>query len=338
MRNIRAIRLDNTRRNRRFEKLCAKTQKQLKKILINEFNQSGYDIVVDDGFIYKKGSIPILLLAHMDTVHVHVPTEFYYKEGKVSSPTGIGGDDRCGIYMVLEILKKYDCHVLFTEDEEYGGIGANLFTEHELCKELKGKFNFAIELDRTGEKDAVFYDCDNPEFTDFITKEYWVEDWGSYTDISDVCPALGIAGVNLSCGYYSAHTAKEYVILEEMENNIVEACNLIARTTEDDVYEYIESRYSSYYKWKRPYTTWLDEDYDDDEYDDYYYNFNKHKSDYKMYHICYWDSSVTGEKVAEVYARSTEEAVGIFLMDHRDMSYSDIFDVYSKYAKYSKAY
>ena len=57
-----------------------------------------------------------------------------------------------------------------------------------------------------------------------------------------------------------------------------------------------------------------------------------------MYHICYWDSSVTGEKVAEVYARSTEEAVGIFLMDHRDMSYSDIFDVYSKYAKYSKAY
>ena len=55
---------------KRFKKICRKTQKQLIPYLVYCLKYNGYDEVIkQDGFIYAKGEIPILLTAHMDTVH-----------------------------------------------------------------------------------------------------------------------------------------------------------------------------------------------------------------------------------------------------------------------------
>lgn len=155
-----------------------KTEAELKAFVAEKLKANYTDITVDDGFVFAKGTFPVLLVAHLDTVHKETPKSFVYSvDGDViSSPQGIGGDDRNGVFSVLEVSKRYNCSVLFCEQEEVGGKGAEKFIESEISNDLE--FNYIIEFDRKGSNDAVFYDCDNPEFTEFITKAFYKEEWG----------------------------------------------------------------------------------------------------------------------------------------------------------------
>lgn len=289
-------------------KIFKMSQKELKKYVQKELKKAGYEVQSDDGYVYAQGSFPVLLVAHMDTVHKELPTGFYTDEKRdiISSPQGIGGDDRNGIYEILEIIQTHNCSVLFTEDEEIGGVGANKFIKTPLATSLIGKFNYIIEIDRKGNRDAVFYECDNPEFTKFITKEYWKKDYGSYSDICDVAPVLNAAAVNLSSGYYNAHTVSEYISLSDIDTIIKEVKKLLDRTTEDDKFEYIEADY---------------------RYGKYNYGF------YDMYDGSFqatfeiFYSNNDGFDYEYLDAISEEEAVGLFLIGHPDMTYNDIVSV-----------
>ena len=219
--------------------ICKLPQDKLKERLFVELQNLGYSPVNEDGYIYAEGTHPVLLMAHMDTVHHDNCTIVCVSEdGKyIMSPQGIGGDDRCGIYMILQIVKDVHCSVIFTEDEEIGCVGARKFCKSSYVPE---KLNYIIEFDRKSGNDAVFYDCDNDEFEKFITNPDvgFKSAWGSCSDISHVAPHLKVAAVNLSSGYYSPHTQHEYINLEEVENNIKRAMVLI--NTDTPRYEYIE--------------------------------------------------------------------------------------------------
>ena len=290
-----------------FRKIVRKSQYKLKSWLWGNLTNIGYSCKQGDGWLYKDGTFPVLLVAHLDTVHKETPKRIIEKDGKMSSPQGIGGDDRCGVYMILEIIKKYDCAVLFCEDEEIGCEGAGKFIKTKLCKELKGKFNYIIELDRKGSTDAVFYELDNMEFEDFVTEKYWKSDWGSFTDICILAPELDCAAVNLSCGYYKQHTTDEYVVLAEMENNIKEVCKLLARTDEEKHFEWKQlptfTRGKGSYNWD-----W----YGDDEYDVWWFG--------------YYDEKFN-EFYAPVEAWTEEEAVGLFCMEHPEIPFASVFEV-----------
>ena len=53
-----------------FVDICKKTQEELIEWLPDVLIQCGYtDVVKSPGFIYAKGTVPVLLTAHMDTVH-----------------------------------------------------------------------------------------------------------------------------------------------------------------------------------------------------------------------------------------------------------------------------
>lgn len=294
-----------------FENICRMSQKTLKKHMRKMLEEKYDEVIYADGFVFAKGTVPILLVAHMDTVHKELPRIIELNNGKISSPQGIGGDDRCGIYMISKIIEKHHCFVLFTEDEEIGGVGADKFVHHSCLNGLE--FNYAIELDRRGKNDAVFYECDNPEFEDFITEDGdWKTDFGSYSDICDVAPALGCAAVNLSCGYYNAHTKNEYVVFSEMEANIKKVCKLIERTTENDKFEYIEAKH----RWGKyeMYGGWSSE----------YYGYS---SDVQY---CFWITFVNLKGKTEYidYMASNEyEAIGIFMVEHPELTYNDIIDI-----------
>lgn len=294
-----------------FENICRMSQKTLKKHMRKMLEERYDEVIYADGFVFAKGTVPILLVAHMDTVHKELPRIIELNNGKISSPQGIGGDDRCGIYMISKIIEKHHCSVLFTEDEEIGGVGADKFVHHSCLNGLE--FNYAIELDRRGKNDAVFYECDNPEFEDFITEDGdWKTDFGSYSDICDVAPALGCAAVNLSCGYYNAHTKNEYVVFSEMEANIKKVCKLIERTTENDKFEYIEAKH----RWGKyeMYGGWSSE----------YYGYS---SDVQY---CFWITFVNLKGKTEYidYMASNEyEAIGIFMVEHPELTYNDIIDI-----------
>ena len=289
-----------------FEKICRMSQKELKKYVAKRLKETHNKITVDDGYVYAQGTFPVLLVAHMDTVHKTLPKQIYYDKNtdSISSPQGIGGDDRCGVYMIFEVIKKFNCSVLFCEDEEIGGIGADKFTDTDLAKTLK--FNYAIEFDRMGRNDAVFYDCDNPEFEDFITQEFYKTAYGTFSDISYLAPFLECAAVNLSCGYYKAHTTNEYVVLKEMEDSIRAACNILERTTEADSFEYVEAVYTSRYN-KYKY-------YEDDD-------------DSMAYYMIEYQDEETDTQWEYVEARSFEEAIGKFIIECPNVCYNDIIDI-----------
>lgn len=235
---------DSTKRSDDLEMICRMTMKELIQYIIALFPQDAFTHggQGDSEWLYHRGTVPILLTAHLDTVHKQPVKTVVYSNGRMSSPEGIGGDDRCGVYMILKLLQSYDCHVLFCCGEETGFKGSYEWsrTWDKTSPEV-ADVKYIIELDRRGTNDAVYYDCDNPAFSDFIEQEYWTLDYGSGSDISVIAPTLGIAAVNLSCGYFDEHQTKESIDLKVVENNILEIGKLIQRSLADDVpqYEYI---------------------------------------------------------------------------------------------------
>lgn len=292
--------------NKEFEKICRMSQKSLKNHVKQKLVKTHDEIVSGDGFVFAQGKFPVLLMAHLDTVHKSLPTmvEYDTEQNIISSPNGIGGDDRCGVYMIFKILKKYNCSVLFCEDEEIGCVGAGKFIKTELAKELD--FNYIIEFDRANANDAVFYQCANDEFEKFITKEFYKTAFGSFSDICEVAPFIGCAAVNLSCGYYRAHTTSEYVVISEMERSIQEACKILERTTENDKFNYVESYCSAA-------ADWIDDMYDD------YYGSKYYVVEYvdKNNIMCWYDT----------IAHSKAEAVGKFVMECYDIPFENVIDV-----------
>ena len=291
----------------KFNQLCRMSQRDLKKYVATELKKTHANVIKEDGFVFAQGNFPVLLVAHLDTVHDVLPTSIAFnpQTQAISSPNGIGGDDRCGVYMILEIIKKYNCSVLFCEDEEIGGKGAQKFTKNKLSKNLF--FNYIIEFDRAGSNDAVFYDCDNPDFEEFITKDFYKTAFGSFSDISVVAPHLGCAAVNLSCGYYKAHTKDEYVIYSEMLESMDAACEILERTTEEDKFEYIDGDYGY-------------------GYNSYNYGGGFYDGDIAYFLIQYTNDRGS-EGWFEAEATSTEEAVGMFCIKHPNLSFNNIIDI-----------
>lgn len=291
------------------------SQPQLKHYLNNILKETHPEVINQDGFLYAQGTFPVLLVAHLDTVHEKLPVEIMYtsENNILSSPQGIGGDDRCGVYMILEIIKHFNCSVLFCEDEEKGGIGAEKFTEAKFTKDLN--FNYIIEFDRKNANDAVFYDCDNPEFEDFITEDgFYKTAWGTFSDISILAPHLGCAAVNLSCGYYNAHTTAEYINLTEMNHSIVAAERILMRTTEADKFEYIEAPRTAFNS--RWWTDGWDIPKTSDSYGDTYFS------------IIFMDENGT-EKIFTTTAFSDTEALGMFMMEYPTRCFDDVIDFYT---------
>lgn len=201
-----------------LKKILRMSQAELKSYLDRVLQGKGYAVVNKKGFLYAPGTVPVLLVAHLDTVHREKPEIICFSEdGRfLMSPQGIGGDDRCGVYMILQIIKEVNCHVLLCEDEETGGNGARAFTRSN----IKPKVHYIVEMDRRGSNDAVFYDCCNMEFEEFILSYGFEEKIGSFSDISVVAPYLETAAVNLSAGYYSEHQLHESIDMAIVQYNI----------------------------------------------------------------------------------------------------------------------
>ncbi len=240
-----------------LEDFLCPTQKQLFKRLCKKFK--GKTLISKGNFILIKGVAPVMLVAHMDTVHEQPVKDICVSvDGNIiMSPQGIGGDDRCGVFALVKIyrLSKIKPWLLFCCDEEIGGLGAKKIClahqQHQLPKELDD-LKFLIELDRKGSRDAVYYQCDNPDFEEYITSKGFKTAQGSFSDISVIAPELGIAAVNLSCGYYNAHSLHEYIIRSELECTIEKVSEMVADTAKPDFpkFVYVESFIKPYYSKK----------------------------------------------------------------------------------------
>jgi tripeptide aminopeptidase len=222
-----------------------------------------------------------ILNAHMDTVQDEyddfLSKYARIKDGILKSYGVLGGDDKCGIYIILHLLDEGEkFNFIFTVQEEIGTVGAR-FVEKELGDELR-KFPYLITIDRKGNGDII---C---EKNDYGTKEYEKaleevgKDFGFKATHGVLCDSdvfsNKLSCCNLSSGYYNPHSKKEFVVLEDLLNTLMfvkEFINKVDTKFEapnKKVYKgYLSSTYS-----KKNYSGGYGYGYgyDDDEvYDDY---------------------------------------------------------------------
>jgi hypothetical protein len=206
--------------------LRAKTP-ELPYFLYEELTKYGIDLAADGKkYTYYPGTIPVMLVAHLDTVHSGPPQEMYYdkSQGCIWSPDGLGADDRAGVWGVMEIVRRgYRPHILFTDEEEVGGKGARQAVEEFTPDGV----HCLIEMDRKGSDDCVFYSDDNKKWHKWVKKFGFTKQIGSFTDISVLMPAWKVSGVNLSIGYYAQHTKTERLLIHEAVDTIDKVCRML---------------------------------------------------------------------------------------------------------------
>lgn len=205
-----------------FEQIVSLTDKGLLKTMSSFLKQKYTKVVTTNQYVYAEGTIPVVLVAHLDTVFKTPVKDMYYDSQKnvMWSPDGLGADDRAGVFSIIQILKSgFHPHVILTMGEEDGCLGAKALVAKEKECPLVG-VKFLIELDRRDSNDCVFYDCNTKDFMDFIETFGYVTAFGSFSDISVLSHHWKKCAVNLSIGYRDEHDYTETLHVGDMFRTI----------------------------------------------------------------------------------------------------------------------
>lgn len=187
--------------------------------------------VSSEGVVYRLEPGKPLVCAHMDQIGISpcVRVEFETKGepivrgfDAVSKQTNLGADDKNGIFIALKLIQSFgkDINFIFSVEEEIGGVCRNFL--RNFSKERTDSIPYALIFDRRGGGDVIGTnngyckeDFENAVL-DIADTFGYKRSTGTFSDcdhISEFVPC-----VNLSCGYYNAHTAREYTVLPELEN------------------------------------------------------------------------------------------------------------------------
>lgn len=178
-------------------------------------------------FVPPGSDNKICLVAHIDVIFETPQPKKIIKrkhgeKREWTSPQGISGDDRCGVWALLHIYRNMAANkrpiLLFTDEEETGLFGAK-----EAVKVFKNELKevtYFIEIDRKGKDDMVFYNYDAEEFRKHIGKHGFKDQPGMTSDIKVLGKTFKKSSVNVSAGYYGQHTKEEYIVIKELMNTI----------------------------------------------------------------------------------------------------------------------
>lgn len=235
--------------------------------LLGELSQmEGVDVVCDEhkNIYVTKGTLDEgeyypMFISHTDTVH-NIVDEIIVKEeyllrpytfGKDfgneqvlclkaydtgDKPTGIGGDDKCGIYICLELLRQLDkVKIALFVSEETGCHGSKM-VDLEFLKDV----GYCTQYDAPGDhlisyscfgtvlfdKDGEFFKLALESITEGFKNEMMVQSH-PYTDIMMIKQKSDLSCINMSCGYYNMHTANEFICIDDVERAIVAGKNMV---------------------------------------------------------------------------------------------------------------
>jgi hypothetical protein len=189
-------------------------------------NVKGIKVVIDEigNILITKGVSEIYpcVTAHLDTVHSWGEIDIKEtKQGVFTSPIGIGGDDKCGVFVCLELLKQLPIlKVAFFQGEESGCRGSKAVDLQwfEDCGYIMG-------IDRRGNSDfIVTYFGDIAVSSTFKkTIKPALKEWkysyatGTITDSFKLFDRkVGVCCCNMSCGYYDPHCISENVVADDV--------------------------------------------------------------------------------------------------------------------------
>jgi tripeptide aminopeptidase len=217
---------------------CSGRVERMTQLITNLAKSFGATVKIDNGNVYvtkgkpKANGYPCMV-AHTDTVHEIVADNEYsvgydttngiiYAYNPVKRNfTGIGGDDKVGIYIALAAVRDFDSiKAVFFRDEEIGCVGSGLadLTFFSDCM-------YALQCDRRGYGDFI----NNISGTDISSKDFQddvasIIDGYNYkftkgmtTDVGKLTSlGVGISCANMSCGYYNPHSPEEIIVVDDV--------------------------------------------------------------------------------------------------------------------------
>ncbi len=233
---IQAFESYNKEKLQEFCQLLTLSQEELANHIISEtpdfYKIEKYQkaIIITPKNFDGKVKIPTFS-SHLDIVGCKPPTldEIEIKDAIVSLKQGakasvLGGDDRCGVWIMLELMKTHKNAVFaFFYDEEVGCVGSRLHCNLPIFKQV----NAFIGLDRRGTYDCATYGTDSLALIDIATTFGYKEEWGSITDVAVLAEHWQIPCINLSVGFNSEHSQREWVDFSVTERTL-ETCKELA--------------------------------------------------------------------------------------------------------------
>jgi len=209
--------------------------------------------------VLEEGEYYPMFIAHTDTVHSKIdkivvkeeklkrPNTFgktfddalvdvlkaYDEEG---NPTGIGGDDKCGIFICLELLKQLDkVKIGLFVSEETGCHGSSkcdesFLTDVGYITQYDAPGNHLISEICSGvrlfERDSEFFEKSILVIENAFGNEMLVQSH-PYTDVSQLKKKIDVSCINMSCGYYNMHTKEEFISIDDVERAIEAGKNMV---------------------------------------------------------------------------------------------------------------
>ncbi len=203
----------------------------------------------------KSDTYPCIV-AHLDQVQEKHSKDFIAYEvediiigfsPKRLEQQGLGADDKCGLWIGLKCLQKFDCLKLaFFVSEEVGCKGSEQ-ADMDFFKDTR----FVIEPDRKGKSDLITQIgwtplCSEEFLKDIGHKKYgYFEEEGMMTDVETLKDnGLEVSCINLSCGYNRPHTDQEFVYKPALLNCLAFVEHIIETCTK--VYPHVDK--TSYYE------------------------------------------------------------------------------------------
>lgn len=221
----------------------------------NFANNNGIDYYLDrKGNVYlTKGKLKNeneyypCVVSHIDTVHTSHTSLIDNREKltikeeddiltaylpNTETQTGIGGDDKCGVYVCLELFKRFDyLKGAFFVEEEIGMRGSK-----EADDDFFENVGYAIQFDAPSSNwiTEICYGVKlfDEDFKDLISETlgdcgYTNFSKDPFTDVNQLASKYDFNCLNLGCGYYRQHSNSEYVVISEVENSLIAGETLI---------------------------------------------------------------------------------------------------------------
>ena len=185
------------------------------------------------------------VISHTDTVHnidtINISEEMlpnaqreiklsykaYNDQGK---PTGIGGDDKCGVFACLTLLQELPyLKAAFFVSEETGCHGSlkaseDFFSNVGYGIQFDAPENWMITEKCFGQvlfdRETEFFETCDKVLTEGMNQNdmrYMVH---PYTDVYALRGKFDFSCINISIVYYDYHTKNEYVVVEDVFNGI----------------------------------------------------------------------------------------------------------------------
>ena len=254
---------------------CSRDEVRMIEYLRKTLTENGYEPTVDEwGNIYvTKGTAEWYpcFIAHTDTVHKVNENLLIIQEemndevilrgiDKTNNrPSGCGGDDKCGVYLCLEMLDTLpNVKIALFVSEEIGCKGS-MHADPEFFKNV----GYAIQYD-SPEGDSMsltlmgrYLYNQTSEFSEKVgglITEAGIKNWAyhPYTDVWQIMEKFNIACLNLAAGYYRYHTDNEYVKVDEVQNGFELGLKLIEQLGENR-YENPKEERTYTYSWNGGY-------------------------------------------------------------------------------------